>query len=80
MVFFFISGTLGIITEVTLKIRPLPQCRVYGSIVFPDFESGVKCMREVAKQVMMMMRFGLKNYFLILRLKIYRDVNRYPFD
>jgi len=44
------EGTLGIITEVTLKIRPLPECRVYDSVVFPDFKSGVKCMREVAKQ------------------------------
>ncbi|XP_022173101.1 alkyldihydroxyacetonephosphate synthase [Myzus persicae] len=44
------EGTLGIITEVTLKIRPLPDCWVYDSVVFPDFESGVKCMREVAKQ------------------------------
>ncbi|CAH0564681.1 unnamed protein product [Brassicogethes aeneus] len=44
------EGSLGVITEVILKVRPLPQCRRYGSIVFPDFESGVKCMREVAKQ------------------------------
>ncbi|CAD5122458.1 DgyrCDS10881 [Dimorphilus gyrociliatus] len=44
------EGTLGIITDVVMKIRPLPECRKYGSIVFPDFESGVKCMREVAKQ------------------------------
>ncbi|CAG5125360.1 unnamed protein product, partial [Candidula unifasciata] len=44
------EGTLGVITEVTLKIRPLPPCKKYGSIVFPDFEHGVNCMREVAKQ------------------------------
>ncbi|RZF48888.1 hypothetical protein LSTR_LSTR003268 [Laodelphax striatellus] len=44
------EGTLGVITEVVLKVRPLPPCRKYGSIVFPDFESGVKFMREVAKQ------------------------------
>lgn len=49
--YFTISGTLGIITEVVIKIRPLPECRVYESVVFPDFKSGVKCMREVAKQV-----------------------------
>jgi len=35
---------------VTLKIRPIPAIRKYGSIVFPDFEPGVACMREVAKQ------------------------------
>ena len=49
----FVPGTLGVVSEVTLKVRPLPQCKKYGSIVFPDFECGVNCMREVAKQVMM---------------------------
>lgn len=44
-------GTLGIVTEATLKIRPLPQCKKYGSVVFPTFEDGVHCLREVAKQV-----------------------------
>lgn len=44
------EGSLGVVTEVVLKIRPLPQVTRYGSIVFPDFESGVKCMREVARQ------------------------------
>ncbi|KAK7794112.1 hypothetical protein R5R35_012606 [Gryllus longicercus] len=44
------EGTLGVITEVTLKIRPLPLSKKYGSIVFPDFESGVCCLREVARQ------------------------------
>ncbi|CAL8122885.1 unnamed protein product [Orchesella dallaii] len=44
------EGTLGVITEVVLKIRPLPACKKYGSVVFPDFASGVACLREVAKQ------------------------------
>ncbi|XP_064643514.1 alkyldihydroxyacetonephosphate synthase, peroxisomal-like [Lineus longissimus] len=44
------EGTLGIITEVTLKIRPVPECQKYGSIVFPDFEPGVACLREIARQ------------------------------
>ncbi|XP_026277356.2 alkyldihydroxyacetonephosphate synthase [Frankliniella occidentalis] len=44
------EGTLGVITEATIKIRPLPPSKKYGSIVFPDFESGVKCLREVARQ------------------------------
>ncbi|KAK3596239.1 hypothetical protein CHS0354_030884 [Potamilus streckersoni] len=44
------EGILGVVTEVTMKIRPLPECKKYGSIVFPDFESGVKCLREIAKQ------------------------------
>ncbi|XP_065838679.1 alkyldihydroxyacetonephosphate synthase, peroxisomal-like [Oscarella lobularis] len=44
------EGILGVITEVTLKIRPLPQVRKFGSLVFPDFETGVNCLREIAKQ------------------------------
>ncbi|CAG2064102.1 unnamed protein product, partial [Timema podura] len=44
------EGTLGVITEVILKVRPLPSCKKYGSIVFPNFESGVLCMREIARQ------------------------------
>ncbi len=44
------EGTLGVITEVTLKVRPIPECQKYGSIVFPDFESGVLFMREIAKK------------------------------
>ncbi|XP_055712637.1 alkyldihydroxyacetonephosphate synthase [Phlebotomus papatasi] len=44
------EGTLGIVTEVLLKVRPLPPVKRYGSLVFPDFASGVKFMREVAKR------------------------------
>lgn len=44
------EGTLGVITEVAFKIRHLPRIKKYGSIVFPDFESGVKCLREIARQ------------------------------
>ena len=44
------EGTLGVITDATLKIRPLPQVVKYGSVVFPQFEDGVKFMREIARQ------------------------------
>lgn len=38
------------VTEVTIKVRPLPEVCKYGSIVFPNFESGVSCLQEVARQ------------------------------
>ncbi|XP_029407770.2 alkyldihydroxyacetonephosphate synthase [Bactrocera dorsalis] len=44
------EGTLGVVTEVVLKVRPLPAVKRYGSLVFPDFESGVQFMREVARR------------------------------
>lgn len=42
------TGILGVITEVTVKIRPVPEVRRYGSLVFEDFEKGIACLREVA--------------------------------
>lgn len=46
------EGTLGIITEVVVKVKSAPKVVRYGSIVFPDFESGVAAMHELAtKQV-----------------------------
>lgn len=44
------EGTLGVITDATLKIRPLPKVVKYGSVAFPTFENGIKFMREVARQ------------------------------
>jgi len=44
------EGTLGIITEAIMKIKKLPESKVYGSIVFPDFETGVACLHEIARQ------------------------------
>lgn len=44
------EGTMGVITEVIIKVRPLPKCKKYGSIAFPNFESGLLSMREVARQ------------------------------
>ena len=43
------EGTLGVITEAVMRLRPLPEVREYGSIVFPDFEQGVACLRECTR-------------------------------
>ena len=45
---FVLAGTLGVVTNVTLKIRPVPAKRVYGSVVFPDLSKGIAWMRDVA--------------------------------
>jgi alkyldihydroxyacetonephosphate synthase len=47
---YYIIGIFGVITEAVVKIRPLPETRKYGSIVFPDFETGFACLREISRQ------------------------------
>lgn len=44
------EGTLGVVTEVVLKIRPIPKVVKYGSIVFPNFLTGVSALRQIAKE------------------------------
>ncbi|XP_076171542.1 alkyldihydroxyacetonephosphate synthase isoform X2 [Ptiloglossa arizonensis] len=44
------EGTLGVVTEVVLKIRPIPKVVKYGSVVFPNFQTGVMALRQVAKK------------------------------
>ena len=44
------EGTLGVVTECVVRVKKLPAAQVYGSVLFPDFESGVACMHEVANR------------------------------
>jgi len=44
------EGTLGVITEAVVRLRPTPECQRYGSIIFRDFESGVAFLEEIARQ------------------------------
>ena len=43
------EGNMGIITDATFRIRPLPQKVIYESIILPDFETGIKLMHHVSK-------------------------------
>jgi len=42
------EGMFGVITEVRLKLRPIPKVQIYGSLLLPNFEAGFHVMREVA--------------------------------
>jgi alkyldihydroxyacetonephosphate synthase len=42
------EGAFGVITEVTVKVRPLPQDRVYEGWRFESFVAGTEAMRRLA--------------------------------
>ena len=44
------EGTLGVISELTLRVRPAPRERVYEGVFFTDFAAGVEALRELAQQ------------------------------
>ncbi|MFW9945036.1 MAG: FAD-binding oxidoreductase, partial [Candidatus Sifarchaeia archaeon] len=41
------EGTLGVITEATLRMFPIPEERRFRSMSFPDVKSGLKSIREI---------------------------------
>jgi|688.fasta_scaffold227355_1 alkyldihydroxyacetonephosphate synthase len=43
------EGNLGVITEAVVRVRPLPEARIFDSILFYDWESGIKFMYDVSK-------------------------------
>jgi len=43
------EGCLGIVTSAIVKVFPLPEVQAYGSIVFPDFESGTKFLYQLQR-------------------------------
>jgi alkyldihydroxyacetonephosphate synthase len=44
------EGTLGVIEELTLRVRPAPRERIYEGVFFADFAAGVEALRELAQQ------------------------------
>lgn len=41
------EGTLGLITKAVIRIHRVPETKRYGSIVFPDFQTGVAFLNEL---------------------------------
>lgn len=48
-VFLGSEGIFGVITEVRVRVHPIPRDRVFESWSFPDFASGVEGLRRVAQ-------------------------------
>ncbi len=44
------EGVLGVITEVTVRVRPLPEVRRYEGFVVDGWDRGVAVMRELAQR------------------------------
>ena len=43
------EGALGVITEVTLRVHPVPETIAYQAWSFPDFETGAAALRAVVQ-------------------------------
>ncbi len=43
------EGTLGVITELSLRVREAPRERIYEGVFFEDFAAGVDALRELAQ-------------------------------
>ncbi|WP_040789763.1 FAD-binding oxidoreductase [Nocardia paucivorans] len=41
------EGTLGVITEVTVRVHPIPEDTHYEAWTFPDFDTGVAALRAL---------------------------------
>ena len=41
------EGSLGIITSAIVKLFPLPEAQIYGSVLFPSYQDGYEFMKEV---------------------------------
>lgn len=44
------EGAFGVLTEVTVRIRPRPAATAYGAWTFPDFASGAAALREATQR------------------------------
>lgn len=44
------EGRYGILTEVTVRVRKLPEAEEFSGVFFPDFESGLNAVRELVRR------------------------------
>jgi alkyldihydroxyacetonephosphate synthase len=44
------EGTLGVISELSLRVRPVPRERVYEGVFFADFAAGAQTLRALARE------------------------------
>jgi alkyldihydroxyacetonephosphate synthase len=44
------EGTLGVISELSLRVRPVPAERIYEGVFFEDFTTGAQTLRAMARE------------------------------
>ncbi len=44
------EGTLGVISELSLRVRPAPRERIYEGVFFEDFAAGQQALRGLARE------------------------------
>ena len=49
-IFIGSEGTLGVITEATLIVHPVPESRVFRAVAFPDISTGVEAIRRTLQR------------------------------
>jgi len=55
------EGRLGLLTEVTARIRPLPQREAFHAVFFPSWQHGVEAMRALAQSDLALSMLRLSN-------------------
>jgi len=55
------EGRMGIITEVKVRVTPLPEQESFHVIFFPDWESGHKALQEIAQAKVQLSMMRLSN-------------------
>lgn len=55
------EGRLGIITEATVRVRPLPEIERFYGLFFPDWESGLQAVRAIAQSDLPLSMLRLSN-------------------
>ena len=43
------EGNLGVVCEAIIRVRPIPESTAYGSLIFPNWDQGVKFMEEMGR-------------------------------
>ncbi|MDB5985837.1 MAG: FAD-binding oxidoreductase [Nevskia sp.] len=55
------EGRLGLLTEVSVRIRPLPECEDFHAVFFPSWEAGLDAVRHIVQSDIPLSMLRLSN-------------------